>query len=348
MAEDQRVPQYRLYVDGSEVKPEKFSVESISIRLSASAKANCADISFICRFDHKNSRIEDGMIKKLQPGKKIKIKLGYETPSDVFLGYINTAEVEFGGDGVFMRVSCLDARGMLMGNTSWETFENESKSQIIKKILNTVSSYTDGIQVTLAGAADKENPETLKRQDYYSYVCSMAKLTGSSFCMIGGKLKFVKDVFTTATLKSDYKWGRDLISFSRNADLSEQLGGVTVTGLQPDTLKEFTATGKPAGGKTGSQLSSGVKSKTMEIQSGLVKNQKEAQDYAESLMRERSMKLVSGSARVVGDEKATPGTKVKFSGLDPDLDGEYFISTVQHSFGSGGFVTDIGFCRANL
>lgn len=348
MAEDQRVPQYRLYVDGSEVKPEKFSVESISIRLSASAKANCADISFICRFDHKNSRIEDGMIQKLQPGKKIKIKLGYETPADVFMGYINTAEVEFGGDGVFMRISCLDARGMLMGNTSWETFENESKSQIIKKILDTVSSYTEGVQVSLTGAADKENPETLKRQDYYSYVCSMAQLTGSSFCMIGTKLKFGQNVFDSASLKSDYKWGRDMLSFSRNADLSEQLGEVTVTGIQPDTLKEFSATEKASGGKSGSQLSSGVKAKTMEVQSGLVKNQKEAQEYAKSLMRERSMKLINGTARVIGDEKATPGSKVKFSGLDPDLDGEYYIKTVRHSFSAGGFITDIGFCRANL
>ncbi len=348
MGADKRVPQYKLYVDGTELKPEKCSVESIDVRLSASLKANCADLSFICRFDHKNSKIEDGLVKKLQPGKKIRIKLGYETPSDVFMGYINTAEVEFGGDGVFMRVSCLDARGMLMGNTEWETFENESKSQIIKKILDTVSSYTDGVQVTLAGAADKENPETLKRQDYYSYVCSMAQLTGSSFCMIGTKLKFGKDVFATATLKSEYKWGRDLISFSRNADLSEQLGEVTVSGIQPDTLQEFAATEKASGGKTGAQLCSGVKSKTMEVQSALVKNQKEAQEYAKALMRERSMKLVGGSARVVGDEKAAPGSKVKFSGLDPDLDGEYFISSVRHSFSAGGFITDIGFCRGNL
>lgn len=348
MADDKRVPQYKLYVDGSELKPEKFSVESISVQLSASTKANCADVGFICRYDYENSKIEDDLVKKLQPGKKFKIKLGYAAPDDVFMGYINNAHVEFGADGVFLRVSCLDARGMLMGNTSWETFENESKSQIINKILNTVKSYTEGVEVSLSGAADKENPETLKKQDYYSYVCSMAKLTGSSFCMIGSKLKFCKNIFTTASLKATYKWGRDLLSFQRSADLSEQLGSVTVTGVQPDTLKEFTATAKPTGGKTGAQLSSRVKSKAMEVESGLVKNQKEAQAYAESLMRESGMKLIGGSARVVGDEKVTPGSKVKFTGLDPSLDGEYYVSSVHHTFSAGGFVTDIGICRGNL
>lgn len=345
---DQHVPQYKILLDGSELKPEKFSVESIEVHLSASFKANVCEIGFICRYDHENSKIEDSLVKKLQPGKKIKVKLGYTAPKDVFMGYINTAFVEFGGDGVFLRVSCMDARGMLMGNTSWETFENESKGQIVQKILNTVRSYTDGVEVSLPGAADKENPETLKKQDYYDYVCSLAKLTGSSFCMIGTKLKFVKNIFTTASVKCSFKWGKDLLSFSRNADLSEQLGSVTVSGFQPDTLEEFTATAKPSGGKTGASLSSGVKSKTMEVESGLVRTQKEAKTYAESLMREHSMQLIGGNARVIGDPDVQPGSKVKFSGLDPDLDGDYFITTVRHSFGAGGFLTDIGFCRPNL
>ena len=348
MSTDQRIPQYQIIVDNKELKPEKFAVDSIRVQLSASAKANSCDINFICRYDHKNSKIEDNLIKTLQPGAKIKIKLGYAKPDDVFMGYINTASVEYGADGIFLEISCLDARGMLMGNTSWETFENESKGQIIQKILNTVKSYTGGVEVNLPGAADKENPETLKKQDYYSYVCSMARLTGSSFCMIGTKLKFVSNIYSSASVKSKYKWGRDLLSFSRNADLSGQLGSVTVSGIQPDTMKEFTSTAKAPGGKSGASLSTGVKEKTKEIESGLVKNQKEAKAYAESLMRESSMKLVSGQARVIGDEKVMPGTKVNFSGLDPCLDGDYFITNVSHSFSASGFLTDIGFCRSTI
>ncbi len=348
MSTDQRVPQYKILVNNQELKPEKFSVESIRVQLSASSKANSCDIAFICRFDYKNSKIEDDLIKKLQPGGKISVKLGYATQTDVFMGYINTASVEYSAEGIFLEITCLDARGMLMGNTSWETFENESKAQIVQKILDSVKSYTDGVEVKLSGAADKENPETLKKQDYYSYICNMAKLTGSSFCMIGTKLKFVDNIYSTASVKSKYKWGKDLLSFSRNANLSGQLGSVTVSGIQPDTLKEFTSTAKAPGGKSGASLNSGVKEKTKEIESGLVKNQKEAKAYAESLMRESSMKLVSGQARVVGDEKVTPGTKVNFSGLDPHLDGDYFITTVQHSFSAGGFLTSIGFCRSTI
>lgn len=346
--DDKRVPQYKILLNGSELKPEVFSVRSIRVQLSASSRANTCELSFACRFDHKNSKIEDDMLKKLQPGAKIKIKMGYKIPQEVFMGYIYSCYVEYGAGGVFLQVACMDARGMLMGNTSWETFENESKAQIVKKILDSVSSYCDGVSVTLPGAADKENPETLKKQDYYRYVCSLARLTGSSFCMPRTKLIFGKNIYASATVKRTYKWGKDLLSFSRNADISEQLGSVTVSGVQPDTLKEFTATAKPDGRKTGASVSTGVKKKEQEIESALVKTQAEAKNYAESLMRERSMKLIQGRAQVIGDEKIEPGTKVKFEGLDPTLNGEYFVTGVTHTFSTNGYLTDIMFGRNSL
>lgn len=348
MSDDKRVPQYKILLNGSELKPEKFAVRSIRVQTSASFKANTCELSFACRFDHEKSKIEDDMLKKLQPGAKVKVKMGYKTPKEVFMGYIYRCYVEYGTGGVFLQVSCMDARGMLMGNTSWETFENESKAQIVKKILDSVSSYCDGVSVTLPGAADKENPETLRKQDYYKYVCSLARLTGSSFCMPRTKLIFGKNIFTTAAVKSSYKWGKDLLSFSRNADISEQLGGVTVSGVQPDTLKEFTASAKPEGSKTGASLSPGVKKKEQEIESALVKTQAEAKKYAESIMRERSMKLVQGRAQVIGDEDIEPGTKVKFDGLDPSLNGDYYVFAVTHTFSTNGFLTDIDFGRNSL
>ncbi len=348
MSDDRRVPQYKILLNNQELKPEKFSVSSIKAQLSASFKANTCNISFVCRFDYENSKVEDDLIKKLQPGAKIRVKMGYAIPEDIFMGFICNSYVEYSANGIFLNVFCMDARGMLMGNTSWETFENESKGQIVKKILTSIVSYCDSIEVSLPGAADKENPETLKKQDYYRYICALARVTGSSFYMPRTRLRFVKDIYTTAKVKATYKWGRDILSFSRNADISEQVGSVTVSGVQPDTLKEFTATAKAEGGKTGASLSPGVKKKEQEVESSLVKTQQEAKTYAESLMREHSIKFIQGKAQIIGDEKIEPGVKVRFEGLDPSLNGEYFVTGVVHTFSSSGYLTDISFGRHNL
>ena len=66
--------------------------------------------------------------------------MGYRLTKPVFMGYINAAGVSFSEDGVTLTLSCLDARGLLMGNTSRESFENKSVSQIVKELLEPTAS----------------------------------------------------------------------------------------------------------------------------------------------------------------------------------------------------------------
>jgi phage protein D len=172
----------------------------------------------------------------------------------------------------------------------------------------------------------------------------LAKRTKSSFCVIGTKLKFVSDIFTSARVSAEYKWGKDILKFKRTVDLSEQIGKVTVTGSEPETQKVFSASVSAAEvNGTGVKLNSCVKSKEINVESPNVHNQEEARKYAESIMKQHAYALVSGFATVIGNEKLTPGSKVKFSGLDSNLNGDFYIYSVDHSYSAGGFVSKIGF-----
>lgn len=345
-----QTPQCLVTVDDNLLNTTDFMMESVDIHLSAESRANSCNVTVVCGYDYKNGKLTGSAASTISAGKKVTVELGYNSTKEVFIGYINSVSMEFSSEGAVISFSCLDARGMLMGNNSHKSYENKSVKQIITELFDSVESYTGGTEISDSAEVDKENPLTQHDMDDYTYICTLARLTGCSFCMTGTKLRFVDNIFKSAQVQETYTWGKDLMSFNRSVELAEQLGEVTVTGSLPDSEEEFSFTAKPNSGskKTGDKLSSGVKAKQKKIISSMVRSQKEAKAFAESLMSESSMKLCSGSATVLGNQELTPGGKIKFDKLDPSVDGTYYMTSVSHRFGTGGFMTVIGFCSDSI
>ena len=342
------VPQCKIFVDKTELKSSEYDIEQVNVQLSTDTKSNSADVTIVSKYDNKNSVVGGGLLSKLSAGKRVKIEMGYKLTSVVFLGYVNTVETSFSEGGVTVSFSCLDARGLLMGNITWQTYETENIQQIVTDMLNSVRTYTDSVTVQVEGKVDKEQPQAQNELDDFKYLCHLAKLTNSSFYMTATDLKFVKNGFEKFSVVEKYKWGEDVISFNRKVELSEQVGAVKVTGISPDTVEEFEATVKASSsdGKTAGQLNSAVGKKELTISSLTVKDQQEAQAYAQAMMFEAAIKLSTGTAQVLGNEKLVVGKGVNFSGLDPNINGNYLITSLNHSFGPGGFLTTIGFASS--
>lgn len=342
------VPQCKIKIDGAELVKSMGYVESVSVHKTVSEMANSCDISFFCNYDQENSKM-DGLFSKADVGKKIEVLLGYEKPELVFIGFINSSSVNFGSDGVQLSISCLDARAMLMGNNSRETFKDETIANVVNSLFNSVKQYV-GSTMVLVGSdtAYKKVPITQYEVDDYHFICRLAKLTGSSFYMDGTTLKFVENVYKKAKLGETYKWGKDLLSFSRNVELSNQIGKVRVNGSDPVTKEKFYVEVEPitnpSEGKTGADSCSPVKKKVKEVTELSITTREEAKEYAEAIMRQCCLEMCKGRAQVIGDQGLEPGTKVMFDGLDPSINGMYYVTGVQHSFGSNGFLTDISFC----
>lgn len=342
-----RNPQCEIRIDGSPLKIGSCYVESVHVQVSAASQSNSCDVTLVADYDPKSGKISDDLSSRITAGKKAEVKLGYGKPDTVFLGYVDSVSTSFSAEGILVSFSCLDARGLLMGNTQWQSYENEKMSRIVEGILNPIRSYTEGIEVSVSVEADQENPLVQNEMDDYQYLCSLASLTGSSFCMLKKKLYFGKNILRSGELRESYEWGKNLISFSRAVELSGQIGSVTVHGSEPDTIRKFSSTASSSGGtgKTASQLCSAVKGKAREKFNKTVRDQDQAKAYAESLMFDSAIRFCTGSAQVLGNEKLLPGDKVKFDRLDPQINGEYIVTSLSHSFGGGGFLTTIGFAR---
>lgn len=347
-SDDKHLPQYKVLVGGKELSAEKCSVLSIDVNLSSSVNANDCQIVFAGRYDYEKTEVGGKLLSTLVPGKRAEVYLGYKTPSCVFMGYINSVGVEFGSQGVIVTTQCLDARGLLMKNYSWKTHQKETYSQIVNEMLKPLSEFVKSVTVSVPepkGDAVKETPKVKDSEDDFRYLVNLAEQTKSSFCVINNELKFVADITDKGSVTGKYTWGKDLLSFTRQTDLSNQVGSVVVHGTEPDTLKTFQAKSAPLSGKgkTGAQLSKTVKNKVIEIHSAEVKTREEAQKLADATLLKHSISLCRGTASVIGNEKLFPASKVKFSGLDDNVDGEYIMTAVHHRFDGSGFVTEIEF-----
>lgn len=339
-------PQYRVIIGGKELKNNKEFILSIDINMSASSNANDCQIVLAGKYNDEQSSLENDPLKKIQVGKKAEVKLGYSSLKTVFIGYINTVSVSFDTSGVLITANCIDARGLLMGNYSWENHKNETYAQIVNAMLSPLANYCSGVDVSIkepSGDTPKEIPKVKKNTDDFAYLTRLATRTKSSFCMVNNRIKFVSDLTGSGSVVANYEYGKNLLGFSRTVNLSNQVGSVVVTGKDPNTLKTFSAKSKSPNGKTGAKLFDGVKKKVVEIESSEVQTTEQAQKLADSTMMKYAMTLVKGSVKVLGNPDLQPFSQIRVKGIDNSVDGVYNIKEIHHSFSGAGFISDITF-----
>lgn len=345
--EDYINPQCEILIDGKSLKITECSVEQVMVKLSLVDKLNSCMITLSAAADYKNGEIAGGILDKLRIGTKAVVKMGYSKTTEVFMGYVNTVDVMLTGEGVIINVSCLDARGLLVGNTKWKSYDKQKLKAILEGLFEPLRPYLKQTTVKIKEEQNKEVPPPTRTEiDDYSYVQYLASITDSSFYMPGAELKFVSNVYEEGKIVADYTWGESLISFRRTADLSEQVESVTVEGSSPDDEETFKSTVKAT--QKGGKVEKPVKGKEQTVSSQTVKNAKEAKKYAEAIMTARLMKVCFGHADVLGNEGLETGQMVSFSKLDPYLDGVYTIMDLVHTYSTRGFITTIGFARPKI
>jgi phage protein D len=143
-----------------------------------------------------------------------------------------------------------------------------------------------------------------------------------------------------------FEWGKSLINFTPTLSIAEQVSTVTVRGWNPRTKEgiSYTATKDdlPSGGgeKNGPKaVEDALGPKGDVIVNHPVTTGQEAQDLAISLLRERANKFVKGSGQVIGLPDLRPGDNVQLSGLGKRFSGRYYVTKVEHTLGSSGYLT---------
>jgi Bacteriophage probable baseplate hub protein len=149
------------------------------------------------------------------------------------------------------------------------------------------------------------------------------------------------------------EWGKTLISFQPTLRVADQVAKVTVRGWNPDTKKPIEKS------VTRAQLDKKDKvvdprdlklaepSLAQEITVDRpVSSEREAQHYAESILRQKASELVTAKGKTIGLPDLRSGAKVRIKGLGTRFSGTdaqpffYVITDTTHTLGEGGYTTD--------
>ena len=69
-----------------------------------------------------------------------------------------------------------------------------------------------------------------------------------------------------------------------------------------------------------------------------VKDSKQAKDLAQAAAKKAKARSMSGRCKTIGLPEIVPGRYIKISNIGSS--NSYYIKSVSHSFGDGGFTTD--------
>jgi phage protein D len=144
-----------------------------------------------------------------------------------------------------------------------------------------------------------------------------------------------------------FEWGKNLISFSPEITLSRQVSSVTVRGWDPRNKQAIVGhanandlPGKRGKGKSGPQLADDrLRGKGEVVVDAPVLTQKEADELAKSLLRDRAYRFITGSGKCIGLPDMRPGDNIRISRIGTRYDGDYYVTKVEHSYGAGGYLT---------
>jgi phage protein D len=143
------------------------------------------------------------------------------------------------------------------------------------------------------------------------------------------------------------EWGKSLIDFQPTLKTTKQVAEVTVQGWNTLTKKPIKVTVKRSELDTRPQkdpqrmkkLEEGFKERREVVVDQPFRNEKEAKQYARSLLTENSKNMVTGRGSTVGLPDLRAGSFIKIEGLGLTFDGRYFVKSTTHTINTSGYIT---------
>lgn len=136
----------------------------------------------------------------------------------------------------------------------------------------------------------------------------------------------------------ELKWGGGdgtLERFRPRQSAARQVNKVVVRGWDPVKKKEIVGMAQATaefGGSPGPSVASAFGQSEIFETDQPVDNKEEADNIAKSMLRERQMSFVTGSALMLGDPRVKTGTTVKVDVQDPKFNGKYYVKSCVHRY----------------
>ncbi len=305
--------------------------------------------------------------KLLDPGESedVEIYIGYASRAEKFkeppliTGKITALNPSFPSTGVpTLSVQGYDHSFCLQKSIvkKKRTFDDEKEYGAVAKKIAAKHNLDEGeIESTIKPCKKiTQNPE----ESDYRFLKRLADRIGYEFFIRNKKLYFrkPKDSHTKDGLIT-LNWGKELISFSPRLSTAKVVSKVTVKGHnQKNPKKPITgvATLKDIGFKESKAKSAAESVKTClkkEIETEHyfpVCSEEDAKTLAKAILTKANNSLIEGRCECIGIPELRPGTNVMIKGIGKRFSGKYYVKSVKHSIGDGGYTVSFEVRRGGI
>lgn len=284
-------------------------------------------------------------------GNAVEIRMGYVDGVELPLmlrGIVTSVATSFPASGLpQITVSGYDL-GYCMGKGKDSfNWSNKKDSEIVAEIADKygLTAKAEDTRVT--------HPTTQKSTESdEQFVGKLAERNGYEHYTFDRTLYFKPPESIRKTTKEGtpvvrLEWGRGLLSFSPEINISEQITGVEVRGWDIANKKEIV--GKAGEGQE-PRRDSGRRSGAEELKKCCrekkdlkirvpVFSKQEADRWAEAVLKKRSEMLVQGSGESIGLPEIRADQNIELAGLGSDLSKTYYVEQSTHTINTSGYRT---------
>lgn len=338
-------PTFRVFIEGVDIG-EKLGtrINYVEVELTSEYPASGASFLIIDEYVYKDTNFDSsGVYSKLDLGAKVEIELGYIVTEKVFCGLITEISYIFDADDApAIRVSCMDAKCLLMKAQRLEIRQEKKLSQVISDLLKgqPISAYLDSSKIEIPGEA--EEPLSISMQSDYDFITRQAQYSGCEFFI------FCKTAYFRKRPASDQPIltispGAGILEATLSLRGDELVGEIQVSGIDPAGDKEVTATAKVPGkfgdGAGPNRMLSGSKRVYMDSR---IRSEAQAKARADGLAGGVSQKFGLLECSCVGLPELVPGRTVQCKGLFKRADTSFYITSVRHRIDTvDGYTTSL-------
>ena len=307
-------------------------VESVQVSLNLKDAAS-ASISITDVYDRESRCIKSEVKSKLCLGESVIVELGYGSDrQDIFHGFIYECSLDL-GDVPTMRITALEVRRLMYeNNRKGESLTGTNEVQIFKQIMDKYANMNLSIE-TDPPVLDIEKAMTQDGNDLMM-IKKLCEISDKCFLVCGGKVYFTKKKEPSAV--APLTWGVDILSFSqRNSymNIDIEVRG-NIVGNPEKYVETSTVT---SGGNTKPVLQENIRRIITLPDVNSTDELAARAGHEEEGLKER---MSGGSGSCIGIPVLVPGRYVSITGIDSDVDGDYYMQSVNHIFGSSGYTTD--------
>ena len=325
---------YTILLDGSEIAAE------LSRRVREVRIQNHLRLPDACTVAASFPKGADGQGEPIDQspfdiGATLEVRLGAReelTTTTVFRGEIVTLEPRWGAGGVELLVRAYDHSHLLMRRRNVRTFQNQTSSDIIAKLLGEA-----GFQADCEPSGEPHEFVQQNNESDWELIWRLADRSGLELVIDGRSASLRKPSSDDAI---ELEWPATLRSFNPRVTAVQQVDEVTLRAQDPKTKQAIDVSASSPqqvaqiGVNRQTVVSAFEQAKT-HIATEPVKTQAEGLSVAQAKLDRLANAYVAIEASTPGNPKITAGASVKISGVGDQFSGTYPVTQAVHVFRGG-------------